>query len=214
VRARGVAGARRRVNEAGAGPASNDSFFRVGEPPAGGGGGGGGGGGACNVPDAPVLLPATVAARTLTVTWRAPRNAPGLGNLAVLDVGAVTAFATTVPPGTYHVSVQAMNECGSSALSNNLPLQVSLAGAPAAPSNVRALVNGHTVTLSWDAVPGAAAYVIEAGFTPGATNAAFPIGATTITAPGVPRATYYVRVRAVGAAGASGPSAEIVVAVP
>jgi fibronectin-binding autotransporter adhesin len=216
----------RGVNEAGAGAASNDSFFRIGEPPPTGGGGGGGGGGGCAVPDAPVLLPGTLAADTLTLTWRAPGNAPvrnyrlfagtapGLANLAVLDVGAVTAFLTPIPPGLYHVSVQAMNDCGSSAPSNNLPVQVSLTGAPATPSNVRAMVNGTTVTLSWDAVPGAASYVIEAGFTPGATNAAFPIAFTTVTAPGVPRGTYYVRVRAVGAAGASVPSAEIVVVVP
>jgi hypothetical protein len=63
-------------------------------------------------------------------------------------------------------------------------------------------------------VPGAASYLLEAAVTPGTTIAAFPIGGTSITVPGAPSGVFYVRVRAIGAAGASAPSAEIIVVVP
>ena len=89
----------RGLNGAGPGQASNEARFRVGEVPA------------CDAPRPPVLLPATVIGRIVTLAWRAPGNvavgayrllvgsAPGGSDLAVLDVGPVTSFVATAPPG-------------------------------------------------------------------------------------------------------------------
>jgi hypothetical protein len=92
------------------------------------------------------------------------------------------------------------------------------ASAPTAPSNVTSSVNGNTVLLTWLAAGAgdATSYLIEAGSFPGGSNlASFDTGnaATSLTAPGVAAGTYYVRVRARNAAGTSGASNEIVVAV-
>lgn len=90
------------------------------------------------------------------------------------------------------------------------------AAAPSAPTNLSALVSGSTVALSWQ--PGAgstgATFWLEAGSTPGAANiGAWPTMATQLTAAGVPDGRYFVRVRAVSGAGASGYSNEVDVRV-
>jgi hypothetical protein len=109
--------------------------------------------------------------------------------------------------------VQAISDCGASALSNSVPVQVITTSAPPAPANLRASGSGAAVTLSWDPAAGGASYLIEAALTRGSTVAALPVGGTSITVP-APSGTDYVRVRALGAAGASAPSSEIVVVVP
>ena len=91
---------------------------------------------------------------------------------------------------------------------------VDLAGPP---DNLTSLVNGSNVLLSWQ--PGAtggapAGYQLEAGNAPGASNlVVFRTGATTSLAASAPTGTYYVRVRALNAAGLSPPSRDIVVSV-
>jgi hypothetical protein len=93
-----------------------------------------------------------------------------------------------------------------------LPIQ-----PPATPANLTATVVGSTVTLNWSppAAGGAVtSYVLEAGFTPGASNVVvFDTGsaAASLTASGVPSGVYYVRVRARNASGSSAPSNEIIV---
>ena len=42
-------------------------------------------------------------------------SAPGLADLASLNVGNVTSFTTTAPPGVYYVRVRAVNDRGTSA---------------------------------------------------------------------------------------------------
>ena len=205
----------RGVNGAGPGPASNEARFRVGEVPA------------CDAPEAPVLLPATINGRFVTVSWRASRNAavgtyrllvgslPGASDLAILDVGPVTSFVAAAPPGRYNITLIATNNCGTSTPSNPIEVIVSATDATPAPANLRAVINGHQVTLAWDTVTGATSYLLEAGYAPGLTNAVtVPVGATGLTVDGVPSGTYYVRVRAVGGGVLSAPSGEIVVIVP
>ncbi len=116
----------RSVGAAGDGPASNEATFTVGavQPCS------------LDVPDPPVLLPATVANRLVTLTWRPPTNsavshyrmtvgsAPGVGDLGTFDVGAITAIAGMAPAGQYHVTLAATNDCGSSLPSNALVVVV------------------------------------------------------------------------------------------
>jgi uncharacterized repeat protein (TIGR01451 family) len=203
----------RGLNAAGAGQASNEVRFRVGDVPA------------CDPLRAPVLLPATVRDRVVTLGWRLPvdtgvstyrlliGSVPGAGDLAIVDLPAATAFVATAPPGSYHVTVLATNACGAIAASNPIVVDVAAIDPPA---NMRAAVIGpNRVGLAWSAVTGARSYVLEAGFAPGRRDLSFATAATGIVFNDVPAGTYHVRVRAVGVRGeTSAPSGEIVVTVP
>jgi hypothetical protein len=91
--------------------------------------------------------------------------------------------------------------------------------APSAPASLTAAVSGSVVTLNWTAAAGGDAptsYQIQAGSSAGQTNiATFDTGttATTLAIFNVPVGTYFVRVRAVNSAGASGASNEVQVVV-
>ncbi len=89
------------------------------------------------------------------------------------------------------------------------------ASVPAAPTNFRVVMNGSTGVFSWTA-PGsnttgaATSYIIDGGFSPGATAISVPAGTgTSFTIPGIPPGTFYIRVRAINAAGSSPPSNEL-----
>jgi hypothetical protein len=88
------------------------------------------------------------------------------------------------------------------------------------PINLTVSVSGSTVVLSWTQPPiqdsPVSSYIVEAGSSPGVVNLAnFNTGnpATSLTVPGVPNGTYYVRVRAVNATGVSAASNEVVAIV-
>lgn len=159
------------------------------------------------------------------LTWTAPGGGPaspaayvleagsaaGRTDVASINVGGATSYATAVPAGTYFVRVRGISPTGISAPSNEVVIKG--AEAPGAPSNLAASGDGSTVSLTWSAPAGqVSGYVIEAGSAPGSSDVGtLNVGAATAfgttAAPGV----YYVRVRAVNAQGASGPSNEIVV---
>jgi hypothetical protein len=90
---------------------------------------------------------------------------------------------------------------------------------PGTPANLSATVAGTTVTLTWTAPATGgtpSTYIVEAGSVSGAANlatASTNSAATGATFSGVPPGTYFVRVRAGNALGASLPSNEIVVTV-
>ena len=91
-----------------------------------------------------------------------------------------------------------------------------LGAVPTAPTNLSATVAGSSVTLTWTAPQGAVSgYRIEAGTATGLSNVASTlVGATpSVSIPGVPAGTYYVRIRAVASDGESGPSNEVVLRV-
>lgn len=93
---------------------------------------------------------------------------------------------------------------------------IAVDAEPIAPSNLTATVTGNTVTLSWNAPIGALlGYRLETGTGPGLSNVATTtMGlATSFSAPAVPAGTYYMRVRAIAAAGESPPSNEVTVIV-
>jgi glucose/arabinose dehydrogenase len=98
-------------------------------------------------------------------------------------------------------------------------LDTTTSNLPQSPTDLRAVVSGNTVTISWTppatgAIP--TSYQLEAGSSTGAANlAVVTAGApqTSLTFPGIPPGSYFVRVRSVAASGVSLPSNEIVVVV-
>ena len=202
----------RGVHALGAGPASNETSFRVGDVPA------------CDAPPAPLLLPATVVGRSIAISWHVQRvpaigsyrlyvgSIAGASDLYAATLGPVTSFVADAPPGRYFFTLVATNACGTSPPSNAIEALVS--DGPPAPANLRAAVTGAFVHVAWDAVAGATSYVLEAGSAPGLSNVGgFPIATTAVSLDGVPSGTYYVRVRAIRDDRSSVPSGEIVIVV-
>ncbi len=196
------------ANRFGAGPLSPEISFIVGGPEA---------------PTAPSSFSAAWQGTVVTLSWAASLgassyvieagSAPGAADITAINVGAATSYAVDVPPGTYYVRVRAANAVGVSPPSNEVMLQGR--GAPNAPTNFRSSGTGSTVTLRWNASTGTSAptsYVIEAGSAPGLANlAVLDVGNVTTFTTTAPPGTYYVRLRAINARGASPPSTEIVV---
>jgi predicted phage tail protein len=172
-----------------------------------------------------------VAGSAVTLAWQAPAggavtnyvieagSAPGGSNLAnVSTTNSSTTFtATGVGAGTYYVRVRAAGAFGIGPPSNEVMVVVGSGCAPpAAPNNLAASVTGSTVTLSWSATAGATTYVLEAGSGPGQSDLLvidLRSSAATLTATNVAARSYFVRVRAANACGASGASNEAVVVV-
>lgn len=208
----------RAVNSAGQSNPSNEASFSAG--PA--------------LPGAPQNLQVIVSGPSVQISWSAPASggevagyileagsATGLANLAMVPVGGTSLNVPVVPSGTYFIRVRATNAMGTGPASNERSFTVGSAPLlpPGAPTNLTASVSGSTVTLSWTAPTTGGTptnYTLQAGSAPGLSNlAAVAIGATTtFSASGVPAGTYYLRVLATNAAGASGASNEITVVVP
>jgi large repetitive protein len=90
-------------------------------------------------------------------------------------------------------------------------------GPPAAPTSFAVQLNGLVATLSWSAPAGAlTGYALEAGTFPGAANlAVVNLGPqTTFISPALSPGSYYLRVKAVNAAGIGPPSNEVLLTVP
>lgn len=85
-----------------------------------------------------------------------------------------------------------------------------------APGDLTAQVSGRDVTLNWTGSAGPSQYRVDVGSLPGATDLLqhhTGSTATSLSVSNIPEGTYYVRIRALDAAGASPPSNEIVVQV-
>lgn len=181
-------------------------------------------------PAAPTGLTASVTGSDVTLSWTAPPGtmvtgyrleaglAPGASNAANLRIGNVASyFATGVPAGTYFVRVRAIAADGESLPSNEATVVVGGSGSgcpgvPSAPSALTAAVNGSLVTLSWAPSAGCPPtnYVLQAGSAPGASDiAVVGVGATLGFSAHAPNGTYFVRLVASNAFGASAPSIEV-----
>jgi len=200
----------RAINAAGSSPPSNE--VTLGMSAAG-----------VALPEAPNSVQAFMQDGLLTMTWLQPaRGGPATGYIVeagsatgLTNIGSVTVpgrsltFAN-VPPGFYFLRVRATNAGGTSAPSPEVMIVVGGVPAPPnAPNFTSHTVSGSTVTLNWTAPVGgtpATSYIIEAGSAPGLSNLAVANTgntATTVSFAGVPPGTYYVRLRAANAQGAS-----------
>ncbi|MGE0359372.1 MAG: hypothetical protein AB7H93_02990 [Vicinamibacterales bacterium] len=204
-------------NVFGNGPPSNEVTVQVGPPP-------------CTVaPVAPGPLSHTLAGFAVSLAWGSSPTAAAYlleagSTSGATDVGrfalsSATALVVSAPPGTYYARVRATNACGVSPPSNEVAIVVTGAVvAPNAPTGLTAAVSGRTVAIAWTPPQSGgtpAGYQLEAGYAPGAADAAVVrTAAPSLLVTNVPSATYYVRVRAFNAAGGSVATGEVVVAVP
>jgi hypothetical protein len=126
----------------------------------------------------------------------------------------LTSITAAAPIGVrLYVRVVASNAVGS-ALSNEISFVVSPPSAPSAPTLAAPVVSGRNVTLNWTPSPGATGYVVLARLPGNPTViASLPIGATSVTVPGVPPGTYVVTVAATNQYGGSAESNQVVVTV-
>ncbi len=127
-------------------------------------------------------------------------------------------FGNAIPAGTAFEAVALSGATGAGVLAPGdqfyglawAPEAAPPSAAPGAPASLSASAQGNGVAASWDAVAGAAWYVVEvssgAGFDASATQG---VGQTLITAtpaatvPGLDEGTHTLRVRAVNSAGGS-----------
>lgn len=209
----------RGVNAAGTGPATPDVFLTIPD-------------GSCSPPSAPVLSTVLRNGSTVLAPWSAPAtgqaegyrllagSTPGSGDIAVLDVGPNTSYFQLAPPaGTYHVSIQALSSCGVSAASNSVAYVEPAPAVPGAPGGLEGTTAAASASLSWNPPvtgSGVTSYVLEAGFSPGATDIVLPLDSNfpAVSVGQVPAGTYYVRVRARNAVGTSDASNELTLVVP
>ncbi len=147
-------------------------------------------------------------------------SASGLNNILTTSFPeSTTTLDTTAPPGTYFLRVKAANACGTGAASSEVFFTIGSGSTfPGSPSNLSATVAGSSVSLSWTAPTVGSpptGYVLEAGSANGLADLArVMLGpATTFSSGPVPPGTYYVRVRAVNAAGIGPLSSGVVVVV-
>lgn len=190
-----------------------------------------------SAPGAPTSLTAASSGSSITLTWSAPTtggtpsaytieagSSSGSANLASFSTGstATTFSSTGVASGSYFVRVKATNAGGTSSASNEAVLTVgggACTAAPGAPGTLTLVTNASgTVGLSWTAASGSpTTYLVEAGSATGLANLVpgTDLGgtATSFTATGVARGTYFVRMRAKNTCGTGAASNEVVITV-
>ena len=176
-------------------------------------------------PSAPDLFSSVVNGNAIVLGWR-NTFAGGVPTQIVLDItGSATnqiqlgvlegVAVNNLPPGTYTMSLRALNSGGSSPPS--APVTVTIpgpcSGPPAAPSNFLAYVVGTTVYVVWDPPltgPAAATYLLSVT---GSFVGSFPSLARSLSGTAGP-GSYTLTVTALNACGASAPTPAQTVQVP
>jgi hypothetical protein len=183
-------------------------------------------------PDSPTAFAGTADGTNVTFSWTpaltgtAPTSflleigtAPGVTTLPTRSVPwPTTRLTLSLPAGTYHARVRAVNGVGTSAPSPEASVIVEVPSPiPGPPGNFAATVSGRTVSFTWTAATtgeAATSYTIEAGNAPGSSNLAHlstGTPATSLSVPSVPPGTYWVRVRGSNDAGTGAPSQDIAI---
>ena len=186
--------------------------------------------GCTSPPQSPTGLNVQLAGSQLTLTWIRPASTvtqflleagsgPGRTDLASVPIpGSQGTFNASAPAGTYYVRIRASNACGTSRPSGEIFFTVGTGVAlPGAPAGLSASVVNRNVRLTWTAPTGSiTGYLLEAGTSAGLANlVSFVVGTTPVfDTTNVPPGTYYVRVRAITAAGTGAPTADVAVIVP
>lgn len=100
---------------------------------------------------------------------------------------------------------------------NGTVYRIAAMALPPAPVSLSNVVNGSTVALTWEGGTGGgpvATYRLEVGSQPGASDLlVVPIAGSSFVANAVPNGLYYVRARALNAAGSSNASNEVAITV-
>ena len=174
----------------------------------------------------PVMNPASVSGANITFSWSATAGAtdyridagvaPGV-YVAALSTGAVTSFAVTAPAvGTYFARVTAITPSGNLS-SNEVAVPVtSLVALPGVPTGLTTYRNGTGMLVTWNAGSGGTptGYRLTVGLTPGASTFVLPTTATSFAYAPLAAGTYYFRVAALNAGGASANTAEVPLVMP
>ena len=142
----------------------------------------------------------------------------GAADLLTYNVGDTTTFAATAGPGTYVTRLRAVNACGASAPSGDLPVTLACTPQSALPRGLMVVKAGGTALFTWGPSLAATGYRLRAGTSPGASDVAdIDLGGAStlaVSLTGVPPGLYYIRVAAVSACGVSAPSNEVALSVP
>ena len=182
------------------------------------------------LPSAPQSLTAVVARNAVTFSWQAPSSAAsepvvgyvleaGFGpgsTVGTLALGNVLTNSLTAPTGVFFVRLRAQTAAGVGPPSNEVQVATGEAAPPSPPQALLATVQGTLVSLQWTENlqgPVIAGYQLQAGTAPLLANLGvlpLPATARTFAVNAVP-GTYFLRVVAVNAAGASVGSNEAVV---
>jgi hypothetical protein len=179
-------------------------------------------------PDAPTTLTASGGSSTLSLAWTPAATgsaatsyavyvgtAPGSTTLAVQTTTATSLSVAIATSGTYYARVRARNAYGESADSPEASASVTVARSkPGKTPKPRMSTSDRTVSVDWDAAPSSdpiVAHILEVGSAPSLSDLLVtPLSAArSFTATGVPNGTYWLRVRAVNAAGAGEASDDV-----
>ena len=144
----------------------------------------------------------------------------GASTLGPIDVGTVTSVSIpNVPVGVYMLSVRGAAGAVTGPFSDPVTVVVGELTPPAAPSDLAAVINGVSASLSWNLnnPAGSLSSVrLRVAMTPGGTPIAdlnLAASATSFFIPSAPPGSYYVTVVAVGAGGIA-PSSEFTLTLP
>jgi hypothetical protein len=177
-------------------------------------------------PPAPTLNAPVVSGLSVNLSWSnvgatqyfvQAGLAPGQ-TLVEFPVGAATSLPAAGPAGTYFVRVVGADATGRGPASNEVVVTLGAGGGctvPTAPFNLRAIVRGAEAFIFWrgSATGGVTGYTLQVGGAPGQTFQQFPVGGTTVNAT-QSSGSFFLRVVANSACGASTPSNEIQVSFP
>ncbi len=184
--------------------------------------------GCVTAPPTPGPLKFTTAASSVSLTWGAAATAsgylleagqsPGASNLGSFALANTTTLVASPPRGVYYVRLRAVNACGTSPASNEVAITLDgTVAVPSPPTGLAAVVAGNLVSLAWTPPTSGgtpSGYRLEGGTAPGGVDTIVNTAAPSLVVPGVPRGTYYVRVRSFNAAGIGSATADVTVTVP
>ncbi len=186
------------------------------------------------LPSAPQNLTATVNGNALSVSWSGPasgsapftytllaRSAPGGPVVASVAMGSAMSLNVAAPNGSYSLTVRASNSFGAGPESAAVTVNVPQTGPPPGPpTGLAVTVSGNTASFSWAAPSSGGAvtgYTLLAGttanFATPLVSMPLPASPRSLTVPGAPAGTYFVRVVAQGSGGTSAPSNEVTLSV-